>query len=55
MQVYLPDKNIVGEIVQEMAYGAVVKYIWGGIQFEELMDRDDYDILDDMFFEREEK
>jgi hypothetical protein len=50
--VYIRDKNVIGEVVKEMAYGAIIKYIMGGIEFEELMDKDDYEDLEEMFFHR---
>ena len=49
--VYIPSENIKGEMIKEMAHGAIIKYIKGGIEYEELMDREDYEILDEMFFE----
>lgn len=52
-RVYIPSQNVIGEIMKEMAYGAYIKYIVGGIEYEELMDKDDYDILDHMFFNYE--
>jgi hypothetical protein len=53
-QVYIPDKNIMGEVVKEMTYGAIIRYIVGGIEFEELMDKDDYQDLEEMFFDHGE-
>jgi hypothetical protein len=48
--VYLPDKNVMGEIVKQMAYGAIIRYVVGGIEFEELMDNEDFQDLEEMFF-----
>lgn len=54
-RVYLRDENIVGEIVTQMAYGAKVRYLLGGIQYEVYMHEDDYEVLDEMFFDVEEE
>jgi len=50
-RVYIPEHNIVGTIDTEMAYGAYVTYLLGGIEYTVLMDSEDYTILDTMFFD----
>ncbi len=54
-RVYIQEENIVGEIITEMAYGAKVRYLLGGIQYEVWMSEDDYEVLDEMFFDVEEE
>lgn len=54
-RVYITEHNITGEIISEMAYGAYVKYILGGNEFNVLIDKDDYVVLDDMFFGGDEE
>lgn len=49
-RIYITEHNITGEIVSEMAYGAYVKFLLGGIEHNVLIDKEDYIILDDMFF-----
>lgn len=41
--VYIPDDNIMGEIVSEQVHGAYIKYTMGGFEHIELMSKDDYE------------
>lgn len=43
--VYIPDPGVIGELVNLMAYGAIVKYKFGGIEFQEMLAEEDYIIL----------
>lgn len=48
----------IGQIIHQMAYGAVVKYTWAGMDFEELLSEEDYEVLfdlDDVLKELEEE
>ena len=38
----------IGTIISEMAYGAIVKYTWAGLDFEELLGNEDYEVLYDL-------
>lgn len=53
IQVYIPDENLKGWIVTEMAHGAIVAYDKGGFHYEEMMGDEDYVVLNDMFFDYE--
>lgn len=50
--VYIPDENIMGEIVSEQLHGALIKYHLGGFERTEYMTADDYEVLE--YFEFEE-
>jgi hypothetical protein len=43
--VWIPGERVYGEIVSVMAYGAVVKYVKGGLEFNELLSEEDYEYL----------
>lgn len=56
VRVYSP--SAIGTIIRQMAYGAVVKYTWGGTDFEEMLGDEDYEVLydlDDVIRELDEK
>lgn len=42
------DPPVAGTVIKEMAYGAIVKYTWGGIDFEEMLSDEDYEVLFDL-------
>lgn len=44
-RVYIPEAGVNGIIIRHMAYGAVVKYTLGGIEFEEMLPEEDYELL----------
>lgn len=44
--VYIESENVMGEIVSEQRYGALVKYIMGGFEITEFLTSEDYEILD---------
>jgi hypothetical protein len=46
-QVYIPAEGVMGEIVSLMAYGAVVRYFAGGIEFFEMLADEDFVVLGD--------
>lgn len=50
-EVYIRDVGVRGEIMSQMAYGAIVRYAIGGIEHYELMSDEDYEDLDHMFFD----
>lgn len=50
--VYIPDENVMGEIVSEQLHGALIKYYLGGFERTEYMTADDYEVLE--YFEFEE-
>lgn len=45
--VYIPDENIMGEIVKEELHGAHVKYYKGGFEVTEYLTADDYEYLEE--------
>lgn len=53
--VYIPSENVMGEIVSEQLYGAVVKYNLGGFEWSEYLTVDDYEVLDYFNFEEEDE
>jgi hypothetical protein len=50
--VYIPDENVMGEIVSEQLEGAYIKYILGGFEVTEFLTKDDYEVLD--YFDEED-
>jgi hypothetical protein len=55
IRIYIPFENIVGEIVSQQLHGSYVKYNRGGFEITEYLTADDYEILDDLFFEHDEE
>ena len=53
-RVWIKDENVEGTILTEMTHGAIVAYELGGFHYEELMDKEDYVVKDEMFFDFEE-
>lgn len=52
------EPYVIAEIVSLMTYGAIVRYYHGGIEFEEMLGDEDYEVLfdlDDVIRELEEK
>lgn len=45
--VFIPAEGVKGEIVSLMAYGAVVRYFAGGIEFYEMLADEDFVTLGD--------
>lgn len=43
MLVYIPAENRVGRVESQMAYGAIIRYDKGGIEYHELMSEEDYE------------
>ena len=41
--VWIPDPGVVGRVVSQMLYGAVVQYSFGGIEFNEMLVDEDYE------------
>jgi len=52
--VWIKDENVEGVILTEMLHGAIIAYDLGGFHHEVLMDKDDYIVKDEIFFEFEE-
>lgn len=46
-QVFIPSENACGEIVSLMAYGAIVRYFSGGFEFYEMLEAEDYIVMED--------
>jgi hypothetical protein len=46
--VLVHDPRVPATVIKEMAYGAVVRYNWGGIDFEEMLGDEDYEVLFDL-------
>lgn len=42
------DPSVIGTVIKEMAYGAIIQYTWGGIDFEEMLGDEDYEVLFDL-------
>lgn len=50
--VYIPELKTMGVIVGMMgAYYTTVKYISGGIEYEVLMENDEFEMMEDTHFE----
>lgn len=47
MRVRILPEGINAEVIQEMTYGVVVRYFDGGIEFQEMLDLEDYEVIDD--------
>lgn len=47
-EVWIPSEQRVGTIIREMAYGSIVFYTKGGIEYHELLSEDDYEVLYDL-------
>lgn len=45
--VFIPSENTWGEVVSLMAYGAIIKYNTGGIEFNEMLADEDYIVVED--------
>lgn len=43
--VWIPAEQVMGRIESQMAYGAIVFYNKGGIEFYEMLAEDDYEFL----------
>jgi hypothetical protein len=43
--VWISDPGVVGRVVSQMLYGAVVEYNFGGIEFNEMLADEDYEEL----------
>lgn len=43
--VWIPSEGVIGEVVLQMAYGAIVNYSVGGIEFREMLTDEDYEAL----------
>lgn len=50
--VYIPDENIMGEIVTEELYGAHIKFYRGGFEITEYLSAEDYEHL--AYFEEDD-
>lgn len=46
-QVYVLHESVIGEVMSQMAYGAIVRYAIGGIEHYELMSNEDFEVLND--------
>lgn len=46
-EVFIPSEGVVGEIVSLMAYGAIVRYFTGGIEFYEMLAEEDYVLMEE--------
>lgn len=44
-QVFVLHEGVIGEVMSQMAYGAIVRYAVGGIEHYELMGNDDFEAL----------
>jgi hypothetical protein len=45
--VWISDPGVVGRVLSQMLYGAVVQYNFGGIEFNEMLADDDYEVMFD--------
>lgn len=45
--VFIPAEETTGRVESQMAYGAIVHYNKGGIEYHELMTDEDYEILEE--------
>ena len=43
--VWIPSEGVVGRVISQMAYGAIVNYSVRGIEFREMMPDEDYEPL----------
>ena len=41
--VWIPDPGVVGRVLSQMLYGAVVQYNFGGLEFNEMLVDEDYE------------
>jgi hypothetical protein len=46
VRIYSP--SVIGQIVSLMAYGAIVIYSYGGIEYHEMLSNEDYEVLFDL-------
>lgn len=53
--VYIFDERVVGEIVKEGLYASVVKYNKDGMQYEILMDNEEFTVIQEVGFEHIEE
>lgn len=53
--VYIMDENCYGTVEKLGVYGSVVKYNKGGLDLEELLDNEDFVIVDEIVFEHVEE
>lgn len=53
--VYIFDERVVGEIVKEGLYASVVKYKKDGMQYEILMDNEEFTVIQEVGFEHIEE
>jgi hypothetical protein len=50
-QVYIYDEQVLGEVVSQMAYGSIIRYSIGGIEYYELLSNEDFEVLEDYEYE----
>lgn len=48
MTVFILDEGIEAEVLSLMAYGAIVRYSLGGIEFNEMLADEDYLIMEEV-------
>lgn len=48
MTVFILDEGIEAEVVSLMAYGAIVRYSVGGIEFNEMLTDEDYELMEEV-------
>ena len=53
--VYIFDEMVMGEIVKEGLYASVVKYQKDGIEYEILMDNEEFTVIQEVGFEHIEE
>ena len=53
--VYIFDEIVIGEIVKEGLYASVVKYSKDGIEYEILMDNEEFTVIQEVGFEHIEE
>ena len=53
--VYIHSEKIVGSVEQLGAFASVVKYTKDGIEYEELLENDDFSIIDEIVFHHVEE
>lgn len=46
-RVWIRAEQVYGEVISEMTYGAVVRYVDRGIEFIEMLDEEDYEVVED--------
>lgn len=43
---YIRDEGVIAEVVNLMAYGAIIKYEMGGIEYTEMICNEDFDLVE---------